>query len=202
MSFIALLDANVLWPAALRCTLIRAALRGLYRPAWSDQILDEMARSLQREGRVQRERIQRTISLMKVALPQALVEGYEGLIPAMENDPGDRHVLAAAVRASAGTIVTSNVAHFPSRSREPYQIDIHTPDAFLLDLWDLNAPMMAEVLVAQAEQLSAPVMTPLEVVEGMRSLVPSFCETVSQSGLLGYPARPERHRSLQESRRP
>ena len=32
---IALLDACVLYPAALRDTLLRAALHGLYRPQWS-----------------------------------------------------------------------------------------------------------------------------------------------------------------------
>ncbi|MGI8828129.1 MAG: PIN domain-containing protein [Chloroflexota bacterium] len=186
MSFTALLDANVLWPAALRCTLVRAALRGLYRPVWTQRILDEVASSLMREGRVQEERIRRTVGLMLEALPHAVISGYENLIPVMKNDPKDRHVLAAAVHAGAGTIVTRNIHHFPGAARERYGIDLHTPDEFLLDLWDLNAPIMAEVVIAQAAQLRHPPSSPVEVVEGMRSLVPGFANAIETSGLLGY----------------
>jgi hypothetical protein len=92
MAFIALPDANVLWPASLRCTLIRAAIRELYRAAWSLQILVEMATSLKRERRhLTPQRIDRTIDLMLRNCPHILVEGYEDLIPAMRNDPKDRH---------------------------------------------------------------------------------------------------------------
>lgn len=155
MSFIALLDANVLWPAALPCLLIRAAIRGLYRPMWTEKILEEMAQSLLREGRVTRERIERTVRLMKSRVPHALVEGYEKLIPVMRNDPKDRHVLAAAVRGGAGTVVTRNVRHFDAASRAPYDIDVHAPDAFLLDLWDLNAQAIVQNLTEQGGALCA-----------------------------------------------
>src|SRR5947209_5547480 len=126
MALIALLDANVLWPQALRDTLIRAAIWDLYRPAWTLQILDEMSRSLVRAGRVERTRIDRTVQLMRENCPHFLVEGYEGLIPEMRNNEKDRHVLAAAVRVQANTIVTSNTRHFPSAARDPYGIELHT----------------------------------------------------------------------------
>jgi predicted nucleic acid-binding protein len=186
MSFIALLDANVLWPAALRCTLIRAALRGLYRPVWTERILDEMANSLLRGGRVREERIRQTVELMQTALPHAHITGYEELEQAMKNDPKDRHVLAAAVRAGAGTVVTRNVRHFPEATRTPYGIDVHTPDDFLLDLWDLNAPIMAEVLAEQAAQLQNPPQSVVEVVRRLHTLVPKFAHEVLSSGLLSY----------------
>lgn len=38
---VALLDANVLYPARLRDLLIRLAIAGLYQARWSEQILDE-----------------------------------------------------------------------------------------------------------------------------------------------------------------
>lgn len=183
MPYTAVLDANVLWPAALRCTLIRAGIAGLYRPVWSRRILDEMAATLHRAGRVQPPRIERTIRLMEQALPQALVEGYEDLIPVMQNDPGDRHVLAAAVRAGAGTIVTFNVRHFPAESRAPYGIDVHTPDEYLLDLWDMNSAVIAAVLQEQAAQLRNPPPTAADVVLGLGTLAPEFSRTVLEAGL-------------------
>ena len=48
--------------------------------------------------------------------PEAWVEGYGPLIDAMTNDPGDRHVLAAAVRAHSELIVTYGRRHFPAAS--------------------------------------------------------------------------------------
>jgi hypothetical protein len=44
----------------------------------------------------------------------AEVTGYEGLAPAMTNDPKDLHVLAAAIERY-------NLRHFPPRSREQYE---------------------------------------------------------------------------------
>ncbi len=48
MSLIALLDANVIWSAALRDTLLLAAEHGLFRPVWTRAILEETTRSLKR----------------------------------------------------------------------------------------------------------------------------------------------------------
>jgi predicted nucleic acid-binding protein len=185
MAFVALLDANVLWPAALRCTLIRAAIHGLYRPAWTRQILDELTSSLKRDKpRLDPARVDRTIALMLERVPHALVEGYEDLIPAMRTHEKDRHVLAAAVRAGAETIVTSNVKHFPPKAREPYRIGVQRPDEFLLRLWNLSPETMTQVLVEQAAALQNPPLTVLEVVEGLGRATPNFAATVLRSGLL------------------
>jgi hypothetical protein len=66
----------------------------------------------------------RRVEQMRAAFPLAEEEarGYESLIPAMTNDPKDRHVLAAAaaVRANAELIVTANLKDFPAASVEPY----------------------------------------------------------------------------------
>jgi hypothetical protein len=83
---IAVLDANVLWPARLRCTLVRAALEGLYQPAWTKRIIEEAADVIKRErSDLDPARIDRTMTLMRNALPQAMVSGYEDLVPVMQN---------------------------------------------------------------------------------------------------------------------
>lgn len=46
MAFVALLDANVLYPAYLRDALLRLAEAEVYQVRWSRQILDEMARNV------------------------------------------------------------------------------------------------------------------------------------------------------------
>ena len=50
----------------------------------------------------------------------------------MENDAGDRHVLASAVHADARIIVTFNLRHFPESALEPWLIEAQHPDEFLV----------------------------------------------------------------------
>ncbi|WP_216594092.1 PIN domain-containing protein [Kocuria marina] len=67
-----------------------------------------------------------------------MVENYESLVPAMTNDPKDRHVLAAAVRSRAELIVTSNQKDFPATALKPYDVAVRSPDDLLLDQLDLD----------------------------------------------------------------
>jgi len=53
-------------------------------------------------------------------------------------DPDGRHVLAAAIRAHAGDIVTYNIRDFPAESLKPYGIEAQHPDEFVTHLLDLS----------------------------------------------------------------
>lgn len=45
MAFVAVYDANVLYPSSLRDVLIRVAQAGLVQAKWTDRILDETFRT-------------------------------------------------------------------------------------------------------------------------------------------------------------
>ena len=181
--FPALLDANALWSAAFRDTVLRAAKRDMFRPLWTEQILDELARNLKaKRPDLDPARLDRTIALMRSQFPEALVTGYEALIPAMTNHPGDRHVLAAAVRANASVIVTWNVKDFSEAARAPYDIDLQTPDTFLSHLWHLAPDHIVSVLKEQAAPLTKPPMTPLQVLDTLAKTLPDFADLARNSG--------------------
>ncbi|MFF3172406.1 PIN domain-containing protein [Streptomyces sp. NPDC057900] len=97
------------------------------------------------------EKAKALVETMAGAFPDSLVAGYSKLIPAMTNDPKDRHVLAAAVRGQAHALVTLNVRDFPADSADPYEIEVLRPDDFLLDLLDLAPVDVLAVLGAQAQ---------------------------------------------------
>ena len=102
MAFPAFLDACVLVPIALTDTLLRLAEADTYRPLWSDDVLGEVERNLPKVSRtVTPTKARCRIDMMRTNFPDALVTGYEALIPIMANDPKDRHVLAAAIRGDA-----------------------------------------------------------------------------------------------------
>jgi predicted nucleic acid-binding protein len=178
MPFVALIDANPLVPGRLRGLLVGAAIEGLYEPAWTEAILEEVVRGVgNAHPDIPIGDIERNVDLLRRAVPSAMVTGYEALIPTMTNDEGDRHVLAAAVHRHADTIVTFNRKHFPESARRQYDVDLLTPDEFLLDLLDLDDSTMARVLMDQAAALRRPPMTAANLVDSMRDMVPRFVDT-------------------------
>jgi len=113
---VVVLDACVLHPAPLRDLLIRLDLAGMVRARWSERIMEEcFASILARRSDLEPHALDRTRELMKAAIPDWEITGFEDLIEDLElPDPDDRHVLAAAIRKSAQILVTSNVKDFPS----------------------------------------------------------------------------------------
>lgn len=120
------------------------------------------------------------ITLMKLHFEDAEVTGYKGLIPAMTNNPKDRHVLAAAITGGADVIVTYNLRHFPPRSRDPYNIDAQRPDEFLLHQWEQADP---ERLVAILRRWTSQLQRHPDTLEGvleerLMTTVPEFSRAV------------------------
>lgn len=111
MAFVALYDANVLYGNTLRDLLIRVAQTGLVQAKWTHKILDEMLGHLAtNRPDIPAEKLLRLRHLMNRAVRDCLVDGYEPLMEGLKlPDAGDHHVLAAAIKAGAQVIVTSNL---------------------------------------------------------------------------------------------
>lgn len=154
--FCALLDTCVLWPSLQRDFLLSLAAEGLYRPLWSEIILEEL---VVEEGRklvdrrampepAAREQAARLVGQMRLHFGDAIVAGWEGLegsygLP----DPNDEHVVAAAVVGGAGAIVTYNLKDFRSE-RLPEHLQVLRPDEFLLNTVSVD-PMRAMRAVSE-----------------------------------------------------
>src|SRR5271166_4581634 len=108
--------------APLRDLLMRLALTDLFQARWTDRIHDEWTRSvLGNRPDITPESLARCRQLMDEHVPDCLVTGYEALISTLSlPDPDDRHVLAAAVHAGAGYIVTFNLDDFPASVLEQF----------------------------------------------------------------------------------
>ncbi|MER5608617.1 PIN domain-containing protein [Micromonospora tulbaghiae] len=181
MAFPAFLDTCVLYPAHLCDTLLRLAEVAAYRPLWSRDVLDELRRNLIARG-IAEERVDRRLGQMAEAFPDAMVSGYESLIDGMSNDPKDRHVLAAAVRANAEVLVTFNVGDFPEPSLKSIDIVAVHPDDFLLDQLDLYPGQTLDVLHRQAAAYRREPTT-----------VPGLLVLLGRTGLPRFAAEVRRH---------
>lgn len=76
----------------------------------------------------------------------------------MTNDPKDRHVLAAGIRAKCEVLVTFNLRDFPDESVAAYDIEIVHPDKFLLDQLDLYPGPTVGVLRQLISDYSSPML--------------------------------------------
>jgi predicted nucleic acid-binding protein len=133
--FTAVLDASVLYSAALRDLLLTLAAGDLYRPAWSELIHNEWMRNVIAKygrGAAINAYVRATRRRMDAVFPDALVNGFEGLIASLNlPDPEDRHVLAATIQIGATAIVTYNLRHFPSPALAGFGIEVLHPDGFV-----------------------------------------------------------------------
>ena len=168
----ALLDADVLYPAGLRDLLLRLADRYLYAPLWSVDIHAEWMRSLliDRPDLVAN-MLERTRAVMDGHFPDAVVTGYEALSLGLDlPDPGDRHVLAAAIRGRADVIVTRNLRDFPADRLAPHALAAQHPDAFVADLFEADPEAVLAAVLGHRTALRNPLRSANEHLAALERL--------------------------------
>lgn len=181
MSFPAFFDTNVLYGALLNDLVLEMADRGLFRPLWSADVLEELRRNLVRAVE-DVALVEKRIATMEQFFPDAMVTGYGDLVATMTNDPKDRHVLAAAVRARAEVLVTFNLRHFPQDSVAPFDVEIVHPDDFLLDQLDLYHGATLRSINQLVDNYQSPAMTVEDFLLALtRAGVPKFAEAVREA---------------------
>jgi predicted nucleic acid-binding protein len=168
----AILDTCVLYSQLLRDVLLRLAAAGLYEPVWSPDILEELRRHIPTPP----DKAERTIALMQSAFPLATVTIPPESLDNLQTHPKDRHVLAAAIRASASLIVTHNVRDFPPDALAPHKIEAWTPDRFLTSLLQQDPKRVLAVLRYMSSILHSPPLTPRELAEALLPLTPEFSQ--------------------------
>lgn len=170
--FAALLDTCVLWPSLQRDFLLSLAVEGLYRPLWSEAILDELYRHEQRKlikrgsaPAAARGSAEHLLDRMRAAFADAVVTGWEPLEGSFGlPDPDDEHVVAAAVIGGAGVIVTDNVKHFPA-SNVPGHIQVLRGSEFAADTADLDPARAARVLYELSARRVDPRQSPHQILD-------------------------------------
>lgn len=172
--FTALLDTSVMWPSLQRDFLLSLAVEGMYRPVWSSAILDELeyheARKLVARGEEESEANRRArylVDQMRSHFDDAEVQGWQPLEGAYGlPDPDDEHVVAAAVVAGAGAIITHNKKDFPQVTL-PVGIQVLSPQEFAANTVALD-PIRAQAAITAIVERSGrrgPHLTKAEILE-------------------------------------
>jgi len=164
---VAVLDACVLYPPSLRDLLLWVATTGTFEPRWTDLIQAEWVRNVHADHpAISKLQLERTCRLMEKTIPNGSVHGYEAHIPTLSlPDPDDRHVLAAAIHASAANIVTYNLSDFPDSVLGLYDIEAIHPDLFLSSLLDDKPALFLQAVRTHRSSLNNPPKSAQDYIE-------------------------------------
>lgn len=179
MPQVAVLDACVLYPAALRDVLLRCAEAGLFQPRWSQQLLDELSAVLARNRPdIPAARVERLIRLMQEAFPEAMVSEAVDVAVVLP-DPGDLHVVSSAVACCADFIVTNNTKDFPGAVvGQAASAQVVSADAFLLRLLGQSPSVVLQAIRSSAGALRRPPMSDAHLLDLLATQVPELASAV------------------------
>ena len=171
------LDANVLFPASLRDSLLRCAEAGLLEPYWTIEILSELKRNLVSTGAMPAQHADGLVRAITHAFPPAMVTDHERHIPFLGNDLNDRHVVAAAVECGAEAVITLNLKDFATM---PDGVEAISPDDLLRELLQREPDSVLQVLKQQHEALRNPPYTFDDMLEALGKFVQAFTDEVRE----------------------
>ena len=123
---------------------------------------------------------------MNAHVPDCLVEGYEPLIDGLTlQDADDRHVVAAAIKGQAESIITFNLKDFPARELDPLGLSAIHPDEFLCDMFDLDSSACIKAAQQQRGSLKRPPMSQDEFLACLqKQQLPSFVSKLKNFKLM------------------
>jgi len=180
--YTALVDACSLADALRRNLLLTLAEAEFFRVRWSGEIMNETERAIARIAAAKGfsdadARGARARAGMERAFEEARVDGFEELLGAAAGlpDHGDHHVLAAALKTQAQTIVTENLRDFPAAVLEPFGIEARSADDFIADTIALDIGRAVPAIRTMRERLKLPAIEAERLLRDMeaRGLVAS-----------------------------
>ncbi len=128
--------------------------------------MEEWVNSVHRNKPEIQEKILAQETDIRVKFPEAMLTGFEQLEKKLDlPDPGDRHVLAAAIHGKVPCIVTDNLKDFPAANLAPYGVEAIGSDAFLCRIYDLYPEKTRDYLSELRKKYKEPPYSPSEFGE-------------------------------------
>ncbi|MEX2548406.1 MAG: PIN domain-containing protein [Chloroflexota bacterium] len=180
--YVVVLDANILYGIEVTDFFATMAIRRLFRPHWSPQILDEVVRNLASRPDLDPTAIERRVAYLNRALPAALAEAPATLVDAMPVNDKDKHVVALAVHVGAPTIVTENLRDFPAALLDPLGIEAVSADVFALAQVDLHVDGVVASLDAMSARRQRAPKTRGEIIDSLARYLPVTMDAVRRLG--------------------
>lgn len=182
----ACLDACVLIPFGLCDALLTIAETGIYRPVWSDTIIEEVRRNAPDVSRgITLADIDDRIAAMDGAFIGARFSRTDvvlslSLVPP-EVDAKDRHVVATAIAGRADTIVTENTKDFSVRKVfDQLKITVQRAQPFLVSQFEVDPIVAARGVGKQIAMKRRPPITTPRYIDAVRQRFPRYAALLEE----------------------
>jgi len=126
------IDACALVNARVADVLLRLACEGMHEVFWSREILEETKRTQRDKLNWPPHILESYHVRLAEVFPHAVISGHEHWLEQCTNDAADRHVLACAIEARAGYIVTFNTDDFKEADLSRWGVRAMKPNDYLL----------------------------------------------------------------------
>jgi hypothetical protein len=173
--YTALADACSLVGALKRNLLLTLAEAEFFRLRWSKEVLDETERAIagifEKKGVIDPAgQAAKQRARMEEAFEESMVFGFDKLLSVCGDlpDPNDAHVIAAALKTQAATIITDNLRHFPTALRA-LNLEVRSTDAFIADTIALDTGRAVAAIRRMRESFKRPEMTPEQLLITMEA---------------------------------
>lgn len=174
--YTAFIDACTLVSVWRRNLLLTLAEAEFFRVRWSEKVLEETERAIARlldERGIPNStaRAMRSIANMNAAFPDAMVEDFDLFESTAYGlpDKGDEHVLAAAIKTQAQTIVTENLSDFPASVLTPLAIEARSADDFIADTIALEEGRAVAAINRMRLRLNKPKFAPDDMLRSLEA---------------------------------
>lgn len=166
MPIVAVIDANVLYPAPIRDLLLHMAFLSVYQPKWSDTIQEEWTRNLlAKRSDLKKTSLTNTRKWMETVFPDARAQIDKASKTTINlPDKDDIHVVETAIITSANYIITFNLKDFPRKELAKFKIEPIHPDDFVCQMMDEFPDSVLKAFHNQVSVLTKPPKTINEVL--------------------------------------
>ncbi|GAB3722812.1 PIN domain-containing protein [Nocardiopsis nanhaiensis] len=177
---------NVLFPFSTMDLLLALTEDMVHEVIWTERLLAEWQRVIVREQRRSPASAEAIASAIREYFPEGCVpeEYYAHLSPTMPgDDPDDRHHMAAALAGRAQSILTWNLADFPSAPLAELGLRVIDPDTYLCELFEELPDEITKSVVRMAAEKRRPPRTPEDLAGALdKAGVPDFAERLRLRG--------------------
>jgi predicted nucleic acid-binding protein len=174
--YTAFADACSLVGALKRNLLLTLAEAEFFRLRWSKEVLDETERAIagifEKKGVVDPAgQAAKQRARMEEAFEESMVFDFDKLLSVCGDlpDPNDAHVIAAALKTQAATIITDNLKHFPTEPLRALNLEVRSTDAFIADTIALDTGRAVAAIRRMRESFKRPEMTPEQLLITMEA---------------------------------
>lgn len=143
--YTAFIDACVLVGVMKRHIILNLAEAEFFRVRWSAMVLEETRVAIEaimtKHGKTNVEQhAAKVINTLETCFCEANVDNYDRFLCVCEGFPDndDAHVVAAAIKAQAATIVTDNLKDFPRDKIDTLNLEVRSADEFITDTISLD----------------------------------------------------------------